>query len=72
MARISCCLLLALCAAISGCAIPQVQDQFIAAKNRCWAKIAWKQEASRYCNQPKPIHKTFGAGWREAYFDVAQ
>lgn len=72
MSRTAQCLLLALAIGMPGCSLPQFQEQVIALKNRSWAKIAWAQERGRYCNQPKPIRKTFGAGWREAYYDVAQ
>ncbi|HEY5315808.1 MAG TPA: hypothetical protein VIK18_24985 [Pirellulales bacterium] len=65
-------LILALSLGASGCKAPSVQEQFISLKNRSWAKIAWAQEFPRYRKQPAPIRKTFGAGWREAYYDVAQ
>jgi hypothetical protein len=65
-------LILALSLGASGCKLPSVQEQFIALKNRSWAKIAWAQEYPRYRKQPPPIRKSFGAGWREAYYDVAQ
>ena len=72
MTRKACCLLLALCVAAPGCRIPQLQDELISLKNRGWAKVAWTQDYPRYIKQPRPIRSAFGAGWREAYYDVAQ
>lgn len=72
MARKAWWLILVVALGASGCKLPTVQERFISWKNRSWAKIAWCQVHRHYNNQPKPIRTSFGAGWREAYYDVAQ
>jgi hypothetical protein len=69
MSRKSFFLWLGLMAAAPGC--HEMQSAAISTKNHCWSQMAWSQVSCNYSNEPKPIRKNFGDGWRRGYYDVA-
>jgi hypothetical protein len=53
----------------AGCST--LQEISIATKNKMWAQWAWMQDRGKYAEQPKPMFKHFGKGYRNGYYDVA-
>jgi hypothetical protein len=63
----------ALAIVVGGCRFPGVQEWEIRARNRHWAKIAWKQVEPKFKAEGggRPLLNDYGRGWRDGYASVA-